>query len=304
MKNSIQLNIVFLLLAKKIVTASEIAEKYNISRRTVYRYINEISDVIPIYTVHGSKGGYSVVDSFRLPSSFLTEGEYKAAIEALEAFAKELPGAEISSVIDKLKSSAKSCKGFSLSSSTLMIDSGPWGVTANYKNKVNVLEESVANGKVVFITYRDSEGARTERYIEPHTLVLKQGIWYVYAFCRQRCDFRLFKIGRIESIIITEETFERKNTDGLEKVFDYRSGLDGEEVVLNVESSVISEIEEWLGVEYVSKRGEEYIASALLPINSGLVSKIIGFGGKVKVVSPQSLKDRVRKTAKEILAKY
>ena len=306
MKCEIMIEILFMLLSKKRVTAEDISRRFLVSKRTVYRYLDELSLIVPIYVERGSKGGFSVVDSFRLPSTFLTEKEYAVVLQALVAFADELPGAEILSAINKIKANSKGAREISLNSNTLIIDSGPWGITDEYNNKLKVLAECVEKSICAQVCYRNIDGVVSQRTIEPHTLVLKQGIWYVYAYCTLRCDFRLFKVGRFESINVDNVSFERRNTEALSNVFGYRaSDPDRETVVLEVESAIISEIEEWLGVECVREKiDEKYIVRAELPINSGLVSKVLGYGGKVRVLEPKSLIDRVISSASAIVGHY
>ena len=76
------------------------------------------------------------------------------------------------------------------------------------------------------------------------------------------------------------------------------------EVCLDIAEEAASEIEEWLGVECVKREESGITASALLPLNGGLVSKILGYGGKVKVISPKILKERVKAAAEEVVAAY
>ncbi|MBP5308313.1 MAG: YafY family transcriptional regulator [Clostridia bacterium] len=303
MKFEILVQIIFLLLAKKRVTAAEIAAKYGVSSRSVYRYIDEISAIVPVYATRGPNGGYSLVDSFRLPSTFFTESEYSVTIQALEAFGREFPG-EAFSALNKLKAGSRYAREINLGTSSLMIDSGPWGVTENYNVKLRVLEECVASFSAVKIVYRDAEGAVSERVIEPHVVVLKQGIWYVYAFCRLRCEFRLFKVGRIESETVLDEKFERRPAEGLDKALSFTAEGEKEEVVMEIKEEIVSEIEEWLGVDCVNRENGRITATAYLPVNGGLASKLLSYGGKIKIKSPTSLVLSLRSAADEILKIY
>ncbi|MBQ7164792.1 MAG: WYL domain-containing protein [Clostridia bacterium] len=303
MKFEILIDIIFALLARRRVTAAEIADKHGISRRSVYRYIDEISRIVPLYAVHGPNGGYAIEDSFRLPATFFTEGEYSVTMQALEAFGKEFPE-KASSALDKLKAGSKHAREINLATSSLMIDSGPWGVTENYNVKLRVLEECVESLSPVRIKYRDGNGEASERVIEPHVIVLKQGIWYIYAFCRLRCEFRLFKVGRIEMEIVQEGTFERKPTDGLAAALSYDAADNREEVVIEADETVASEIEEWLGVDCVTRENGRIIARAMLPVNGGLTSKLLGYGGKIKVLAPAKLKNAILAAAANITEIY
>ena len=304
MKADIMLDIIFTLLSRKKVTTAELAEKYGISFRTVYRYMEKISSEIPLYATHGPGGGYMIVDCYRLPASYFTEGEFSAVMQALSAFEREFPGGEIASAIDKIKVSGTFQSDLSLSTSALIIDSGPWGFTADYNNKLRILEECVASSAAIRITYRNADGKRSERVIEPHTLVLKQGVWYVYAFCRTRGEFRLFKTGRIESETVLGEKFKRRPTDGIRDALAFTVGEGSMSVRMKIEESAVLDVEEWLGVDCVKRTEEGVFAEATLKKSSGLISKILGYGGGVKVVSPQSLRREIASAAEKIVAAY
>lgn len=306
MNSEVSIGMLFMLLSKKRVSAAEISERFGLSRRTVYRYVDEMSAYVPIYTVRGQKGGFSITDSYRLPATFLTDKEYAVTLNALQAFAKELPGEEINSVIDKMKANSKAGREeFALRTSSLMIDSGPWGVTSDYNNKLRILEECVENCTEVEIVYSDLDGKTTQRRIEPHTLVFKQGIWYIYAYCLLRDKFRLFKVGRICSIRVVDKVFTRRNVDELKNVFSYRQNApDTEEVTLIINDSVVGEIEEWLGVECLEKKDGKTVARAMLPVDKGLISKLLSFGGNVKAVSPLTLINGIKKAISELTSIY
>lgn len=303
MKLDILIGILFCLLSVKRITAEDVAFRFGISVRTAYRYIDELSGVVPIYAVKGKGGGFSIVDDFRLPTSFLTEGEYGAVLQAIDAYGRELPLEELRTARDKLTSCSRYAHTFDVSSSSLIIDSGPWGSTVNYGNKLRVLSECVAKSAVLRIRYRDALGEGTEREIEPHTLVLKQGIWYIYAFCLMRGEFRLFKVGRIESMIITDRSFRRRNTDELKQVFFFPdTSEDFGEVELGIDPSAVVEVEDWLGVECVGGEGSVKTAKAFLPVNAGLASRILGFGGRVTVIRPASLAQTVLDMARSVIS--
>ena len=310
MKSEVMIRILFTLLAKKRITAEEISQRYNMSKRSAYRYLDELSLVAPIYAERGVNGGFSLMDNFRLPATFLSEKEYSVVLKSLEAIKDEVGAGALNSAIEKLRANSKNAMEVSLNSSTLMIDSAAWGVTTEYNNKIKVLAQCVENSLAVTMEYYDADGKPTKRTIEPHVLVLKQGIWYIYAYCTLRCDFRLFKVGRISNMIVESTVFTRRDTSALKNAFSYRDTLENKkEVVLKVNKSVLSEVEEWLGVECSDKKpssedGEEYTVRAILCEDSGLVSKIMSYGGKVKVSSPESLKRQIVSCANQIIKNY
>ncbi len=308
MKYEIMLSILFELLSKRCVKASYLAEKYECTVRSVYRYIESLEMTgVPIYTVRGSKGGFSIIDTYKLSSTFLTAEEYKQTINALTAINSSVPSKALLSAINKLKATTKNeYGGFDLKSGNLIIDGGAWGDTLGYKSKMAVISRSIEEKHKLFIRYHDRNGERTERTICPYFILFKQGIWYVYAYCELRKRFRLFKTGRIELAHVLDETFVRENLpkDKLPDFDFWHNEVKAEQVVLEVNKKCLSDVEEWIGVENVTEKDGKFIATATLPYDNGLVSKIMSFSDNVKVLAPEDLKDKIQKIAQNIVNNY
>ena len=150
------------------------------------------------------------------------------------------------------------------------------------------------------------DGVSSERDIEPHTLILKQGLWYVYAYCLSRNEFRLFKIGRIEKANDTNKTFTRRSTENLKDTLNtWYNNLSVESVTLSFDKNAKADVEEWLGVDKVYKLSDgTFNATFNLPIDEVLVGKILSFGNKVKVLEPSSLKNQIVLATKGVLDLY
>lgn len=307
MKFEIMVSILFELLSKKIVQAKYLSEKYGVSQRSIYRYISSLENAgVPLYTVRGNAGGFSLVDTFRLSSNYLTAKELDKIISVLTAFADGVPDKTVNAIILKLKASVKKdTSGFDLKAGNLIIDAGPWGDTVGYKAKLTVLEQAIEECRKLSITYHDRNGKVTERVIEPHVIVFKQGLWYVYAYCDLRNGFRFFKTGRIEKATLLNEKFIRHDLSKMDLPLDFwHNSVETEKVSLEIDEKVLSDVEEWLGIENVEKVGGKYVSTVDLPYDDGLVMKIMGFGNGLKVVSPKKLKDKILTAAKELLNTY
>lgn len=304
MKDEILINILFDFLANKKLSASYLASKHGVSKRTIFRYIDTLSLTIPITTDRGRNGGYYISDSYKIPASFLSEKEYEKVISTLVAINKELDSKELDNGINKLKSAYKGEKSsLTVQGGNLIIDAGPWGGAKGYKAKLSVMEKSIEQNLLLSISYHDREGEVTKRIIEPHAIVFKQGLWYIYAYCQMREDFRLFKVGRIESANILDKTFTRREMP--EKSFDdWYNNIPTEEISLQINKTIVSDIEEWLGVENVKREDGNYIAKVSLPVDEGLINKLLSFGSGIKVLAPEKLKDKMLETVKQIINNY
>ncbi len=307
MKFEILISILFELLSKKTVSAVYLAEKYNVSVRTIYRYIECLENAgIPLYTVRGKYGGIAIIDTYKYGATFFTRPEYNQTIDALSAIVKSVPNKHLSSVLNKLKSNIRNeYSGFDIKSGNLIIDAGPWGDTVGYKTKLILVQKAIEEQRVLSITYHDRNGERSSRDIEPHVIVFKQGLWYVYAYCRLRNSFRFFKTGRIEQANISNLHFTRKEIAEGELPLDFwHNSIEAQSIVMEIDKSVLSDVEEWLGIENVSLVGDKHIAEATLPYDDGLVSKIMSYGNGIKVISPADLKQKIKEKAKALINIY
>lgn len=307
MKFEIMIGILFDLLAKRCVKATYLSEKYEVSVRSIYRYINSLEYAgVPIYTIRGRRGGFAIVDTYKFSSTFMTVKEFESTINALTAICNSVPDKVLSSAINKLKSAVKNeYSGFNIQSGNLIIDAGPWGDSIGYKSKLNVIQQSINENKKLYIKYHDRNGEITERTIDPHVIVFKQGLWYVYAFCNLRNEFRFFKTGRIEYANVTKVTFVRQDLSKMNLPLDFwHNSPQTTDVCLEIDKNHLSDVEEWLGIENVQNISGKYIANVKLPMDNGLVSKIMSYGNGITVIEPKTLKDEIKKCAIKIIENY
>ena len=307
MKFVILLDIFFELLAKRKVTATYLAQKHELSIRTIYRYVDLLSMCVPIFVLQGRNGGICISDSYKLPVGFMTKEEYEAAIEALSVMYSQIPEERFLAAQRKLSSRVKSeIRDLTLSGElgSIIVDSSSWG-DSRFQEKIRLTENCIRDCSVLEIDYRSRIGETTKRKIEPHTLVFKQGIWYVYAYCRKQSAFRLFRLGRIYSAFITGETFTKRAFKREDIPLNYWSNeVESVNVLLEIRESAFADAQDWLGVENLQKRGENWYAELLLPSDETLVKKIIGLGDGVIVKEPNDLREKVKLQAQKIAKLY
>ncbi|MDE5729731.1 MAG: YafY family transcriptional regulator [Clostridia bacterium] len=302
MKYEIMFRIMMRLLQKRKITAREIAERYEVSVRSVYRYIEELIVCgVPIDVERGRYGGITIADTFRLPVGYFTKEEYAATVNALTAMSSQISDASIISAIEKLQSTQKNERRDLSVCGNIIVDGGAWGDGNKFSDKMFVCEQAVNERKSLLIDYISREGEHSKRVIDPHVLIFKQNVWYVYAFCHTKQEFRTFKIGRIRFATFTGAQFEKReiSRDELNFGLSY-SDKQMLNVTLEIEKSSLADAEEWLGVDNIEPRGESFVASMQLPDDNVLVNKILSYGGAVKVLDPPLLKERVKAAAKKI----
>lgn len=302
MKYEVMFKIMMRLLQKRKITAREISETYEVSVRSVYRYIEELIVCgVPIDVERGRYGGITIADTFRLPVGYFTREEYSATLNAIEAMASQISDKNLISAREKLESRQKSERRELSVCGNIIVDGGTWGDSVKFSDKMRVCEQAVNQCKSLMIDYISRGGEHSKRVIDPHVLVFKQNVWYVYAFCHTKQEFRTFKIGRIKSATFTGKEFKKREItrDDIDLDF-YYTDKQLINVTLEIEKSSLAEAEEWLGIDNIEPRGNGFVANMQLPDDGGLVNKILSYGGAVKVVEPQSLLNRVKNAAKKI----
>ena len=195
--------------SKRIITASQLAERHNVSVRTIYRDIRTLEKSgIPIITEEGK--GYSIMEGYHLPPVQFTEEEANALITVEQLIMKNKDQSlsdNVSSAIEKIKAILKySQKG----NADLLADRiyfGDNNTLEKTSNNLMQIQSSITRYQVLKIDYTSSKNIRTARNIEPFAIYSVNGIFLLIAFCRLRNDFRNFRIDFIEKLVSLEETF-------------------------------------------------------------------------------------------------
>lgn len=215
--------------SKRLLTATELAEKFQVSVRTIYRDVRTLEQAgVPIFTEEGK--GYSLMDGYSLPPLMFTENEANAFItaEKLVLLNKDLSlvrhyNQGITKIKAVLKTTEKE-KAALLSERVAFKENTFVNVTSNLLSSI---QTALTNFKVINLTYYSpNSGEITERSIEPFAVINSIGeSWYLVAWCRLRKDYRLFRFDRIHEITITDITFVRHKLSLQEYLRQYRNNL-------------------------------------------------------------------------------
>jgi predicted DNA-binding transcriptional regulator YafY len=196
---------------KRLLTASELANKFAISNRTIYRDIKALQQAgVPILTEDGK--GYTIMDGYRIPPIMFTESEANALITAEQLILKNKDASfvkDYSEAISKIKSVLRSNtqdKANLLSNRIVFRQNVDNDRTSNY---LSTLQLALTNFNLTKIKYHSADTDQTtERTIEPFAIYSTQENWLLIAFCRLRKDFRAFRLDRIQQLNILNEKFE------------------------------------------------------------------------------------------------
>jgi predicted DNA-binding transcriptional regulator YafY len=196
---------------KRLVTATQLAEKFGVSVRTIYRDIRALeASGVPILTEEGK--GYALVEGYRVPPVMFTEDEAHALITAEQLILKNKDASlakHYGSAIDKIKAVLRYNSKDSADFLAKRILVRPQVKHETTSNVLLSIQSALAHFKVVQLTYHtNSKDETTERKVEPFALYNGQEEdWVLVAWCRLRKDFRMFRLDRIQKLVVLEERF-------------------------------------------------------------------------------------------------
>ena len=189
------------------ITVKDLADRFEVSKRTVFRDLETLSrSGVPIVSYPGIGGGVGVLAGYKVNKSILSAEEAGQICTGLQALKSIQADDAITNLIAKLVPGAQADVG---SQSEYVIDLSSWFLDSRTAEKIAALRQAISGSHCLRLDYI-SMHSRMERIVEPHRLLFKQSHWYLYAFCRERREFRLFKLRRIASYEIMEETFAFK----------------------------------------------------------------------------------------------
>ena len=298
MEQSRLFKIVYHLLEKGKSTAPELAKKFEVSIRTIYRDLDTISAAgVPIYATQGRGGGIFIMSDFVLNKSLLSEQEKEQILMALQ----DISATEYNQTDELLIKLG----GLFQSKVTnwIEVDFSEW-----YKNTpnyyvFNLIKNAIFNQNMITFSYFAQEGNYSNRTVEPIKLIFKNKDWYLYGFCLLRNDFRFFKLTRIKDLEISSDTFRRavENIPKVETVIKNKNFIHAK---LKFSPKVAFRVyDEFTDDVSKDNQGNLYV-NIDLPDNETLFSYILSFGDNIEILEPDYLRHSMKEKLALMLEKY
>lgn len=304
-KNIMKLNrlleITLILLNKSTVTAKELADRFNVSTRTIYRDIDELSTAgVPVFTNKGSGGGISLLEDYALNKALLTEHERDSLLLALKTLqATKYP--EIEVILEKIGAVFKKAA----SADWVQIDFSPWGSGPNEENKFLNIKRSILEFKVVTFDYINADGILSHRKIEPMLLSFKSQAWYVRGYCQTRHDFRTFRISRIRNMAVTDEGFVRKPLNSVKEEEPAAVFQNQVTLKLRFQPEDLYRVYDDYDEERITRNADgTYDVTVTFPEDEWIYGYIMSFGCYVEVLEPPHIREIIRERMKKALDFY
>lgn len=196
---------------KNLLIAQNLADRFSVSKRTIYRDIRALEEAgVPIITEEGK--GYTLMDGYRIPPVMFTESEANALITAEQLILKNKDASfvkDYTDAVNKIKAVLRSNTKDKANLLSSRILSGQNIESNRTSNNLSILQLALTNYNLVKITYFSPENNQTtERIVEPFAIYTTQENWLLIALCRLRNYYRAFRLDRIESLSVQNQTFE------------------------------------------------------------------------------------------------
>ena len=297
MKDNRLFRILYYILEKEKVTANELADKFEVSVRTIYRDIDSISSVgVPIFTTQGKGGGIKIDNEYILNKSLFDANEKEQIIAALQ-------GLEKTNKVYKSELITKLSALFKIKNSNwIEIDFTSWGSNNTYQDLFNTLKIAIINKNIISFSYNSSKAEKINRRVKPIRLLFKEQDWYLYAFCLLRNDFRYFKLSRIKDLEVLAINYE-DNFENivLKREIKYENTVN---IKLKFNKSVAFRVYDEFNEAIVEDEKANLYVEIKIPNNYKLYNYIFSFGANVEILEPEEIRTQFKNMINKIAKKY
>jgi predicted DNA-binding transcriptional regulator YafY len=300
MKMNRLFEITTILLNKGTVTAKELAERFGVSTRTIYRDIDVLSAAgVPVYMNKGNGGGIYLLENYAINRTLISAQESESLLLAIKTLqATQYP--ELDMILEKMGAIFQNASNHEW----VEVDFSPWGSLPNEKNKFNDIRRALLRRKVISFQYVNAEGQKSVRLAEPEKLIFKDNAWYLVAFCRQRQEHRTFRISRLKKLEVLVESFKQKRPPGPNtEAKDFSQPL--VHLKLRFQSKTLNRIYDYFDDSYILQNDDDsFTLEVALPDGEWIYGYILSFGALVEVLEPEHVKMSIMERMRQSLKIY
>lgn len=301
-------SIILILLDKERIGAQELADRFEVSLRTIYRDIETINMAgIPVHGTSGVGGGFEIMRKYKIDRKVFSASDLSAILTGLSGLSNVVRRDELTHALAKVRSfiPADRAKDIELKVNQICIDVSPWMSNRNMLPYLERIKAALQDSKLLSFAYTAHHGKKTKRTVEPYQLVLKSSHWYLHAFCRERNDYRLFKLSRISNLQQQAESFTPR--DYRKPVLEFADILETmqTEVKIRIHKSIMDRVLEYCNDERFSPDGDaHYIVAFPFIENDYYYNILLGFGDKCECLEPLHVRTEMRRRIRDIAALY
>lgn len=306
------LGIITQLLSRGRVSAPALAQRYEVSVKTIYRDIDALAMAgIPVVSHPGSGGGFSLMQGYGIPNTFYTQDELSAFLPVLDGIAHLFDQPFMLDIKDKLLSLLPDAQRHAMQAAMrqFIFDPTPWGDSAPTKDKLAIIRTALLQGRTLRFGYTNLNGEQRQRHVAPLAVVLKAHAWYLQGWCMDADAQRLFRLSRMQIPTQTEVGFDATqfcttDTNKAQQVEGFPD-MPMVTVVMQLQPCVRVRVEQEIDASRVEQTPDgRLIARIHYPEEEDLYRMLLSFGPHVRVLQPDHIITGLRQRALLIAQQY
>lgn len=308
MKVSRLVSIIMILLDKERISAQELANMFEVSKRTIYRDVDAINMAgIPIRATSGVGGGFEIMKNYKMDKKVFSTADISTILTGLSSLSNMMQSNELINALAKVKSfiPVDRADEIKLKTDQIHIDLSQWIDYRNVQSYLEIIKIALQENKLLSFEYADRHGNKTEREAEAYQIVLKGNHWYFQGYCYKRNDFRLFKLARIsnlklEEIFFTPRVYQKPLLDFMDILETIQT-----KIKLRIHESVMDRVLDYCMYEDFSPDGAEYyIVTFPFIENEYYYNILLSFGDKCECLEPLHIRTELKRKIDDLAKLY
>ncbi|HKM34502.1 MAG TPA: YafY family protein [Lachnospiraceae bacterium] len=294
------IGVLSVLLQKDVVTAPQLADRFEVSRRTINRDIEELCMAgIPVCTRQGMNGGISIMDSYKMDRTLLTSKEMQEILAGLRSLDSISGNNQYGQLMEKLQIGSSDLMS---GNQSILIDLSAWD-KGSIAKKISLLRAAIDGNHILQFEYYSPNG-ESSRSIEPYYLIFRWSSWYVWGWCNTRNDFRLFKLNRMDKIMVSEKHFPKRAVQMPDLSNDTVFPGNMEIEVLFSPDCKWRLVEEYGPDSFTEQSDGRLLFSWNYTHKATLISWLLSFGSKAEIRKPTIIRNELLEIAKNLVNVY
>lgn len=294
------IGILSILLQKDKVTSAELAERFEVSRRTILRDIETLNmSGIPIVSEQGQGGGISIMDGYKMDRTLLSSEDMQAILSGLRSLDSVSGTSRYRQLMEKLSAEDT---GMLRADDHIIIDLSRWDKTA-VSGKIELIKQALEKRLCISFRYF-SPSSEIVRRIEPYHLIFQWSSWYVWGYCTEREDYRMFKLDRITELTLTDIPCGKREVPGY--TCDKLQHTKGEVgVKVRFDGAIKWRIVDEFGIDFIKydENGDIIMDFTWSDIPS-LYQYILSYGDNAEIIEPLEYRQEFAALLKKIMGRY
>lgn len=290
------LGMIYILMKQGTVTAAELAERFEVSVRTIYRDMDALSAAgIPVYAKKGKNGGICLTEQFVLDKMLITQEEQQEILSGLISLRETRAEGEQ----DTLRKLGDFFRADPVD--WLAIDLSDW--SGNRKQLYEDIRSAIMERRLIRFDYYGRHAQMSSRTVEPVQLLFKEYTWYLKAFCREKDAWRMFKLLRIKRMELLDEAFVPREEQKPKE--EDRSGDTSTLIDIWIDKKEAYRIYDRFEEDAIEMLPDgNFMVHFHASVDDWVYGHILSFGPSAEVVAPDEIRQEVRRRIQSMAERY